>query len=42
MEGNGEELLRSRRVEELERRGGGYKIGEMEGRVGKGEQILRR
>ena len=40
MEGNGEELLRSRRVEELERRG--YKIGEMEGRVVKGEQILRR
>ena len=42
MEGNGEELLRSRRVEGLERRGGGYKIGEMEGRVVKGEQILRR
>ena len=39
MEGNGEELLRSRRVEELERRGRGYNIGEMEGRVVKGEQI---
>ena len=39
MEGNEEELLRSRRVEELEKRGGGYKIGEMEGRVVKGEQI---
>ena len=39
MEGNGEELLRSRRVEELERGGGGYKIGEMERMVVKGEQI---